>query len=189
MTWWSLHRTANWCRWWSSSAWIHPLARREQAAVASQYQGTEPHRRRTQIDIVHGYEDGPALELALGPHRKFGTPLVITFLSMSVPSQFPRMSDSSSAPQIPRSTNRNQKPLVSDGAADRHRRELTHRGGRRTTAFRDRSGHRAGRGDLPHDNRSRQTPGVLERSRWSTASPIPARHASRRGRRIGVATG
>jgi glycosyltransferase involved in cell wall biosynthesis len=41
------------------------------------------------IDIVHGYEDGPALELALGPHRKFGTPLVTTVLSMSVPSHIP----------------------------------------------------------------------------------------------------
>ena len=41
------------------------------------------------IDIVHGYEDGPALELALGPHRKFGTPLVTTVLSMTVPSHIP----------------------------------------------------------------------------------------------------
>ena len=78
------------------------------------------------IDIVHGYEDGPALELALGPHRKFGTPLVTTVLSMSVPSHIPTherliVGTADLLKRKPESeTGRTDRP------ADRHRR-ATHR--------------------------------------------------------------
>ncbi|MPQ99436.1 glycosyltransferase [Modestobacter sp. I12A-02628] len=41
--------------------------------------------RRRGIDVVHGYEWGPALELAYGPHLLLGTPAVTTVLSMDVP--------------------------------------------------------------------------------------------------------
>lgn len=42
------------------------------------------------IDVVHGYEWGPSLDLAFGPHRSLGTPLVTTVLSMDVPEHIPR---------------------------------------------------------------------------------------------------
>lgn len=43
-----------------------------------------------QVDVVHGYEWGPSLDLAFGPHRTLGTPLVTTVLSMDVPDHVPR---------------------------------------------------------------------------------------------------
>lgn len=46
--------------------------------------------RSRQIDLVHGYEWGPTIDLAFGPHRRLGTPLVTTVLSMSVPDFLPR---------------------------------------------------------------------------------------------------
>lgn len=42
------------------------------------------------VDVVHGYEWGPSLDLAFGPHRTLGTPLVTTVLSMDVPEHIPR---------------------------------------------------------------------------------------------------
>jgi glycosyltransferase involved in cell wall biosynthesis len=42
------------------------------------------------VDLVHGYEWGPSLDLAFGPHRRLGTPLVTTVLSMDVPDHIPR---------------------------------------------------------------------------------------------------
>lgn len=42
------------------------------------------------VDVVHGYEWGPSLDLAFGPHRALGTPLVTTVLSMDVPAHVPR---------------------------------------------------------------------------------------------------
>lgn len=42
------------------------------------------------VDVVHGYEWGPSLDLAFGPHRRLGTPLVTTVLSMDVPEHVPR---------------------------------------------------------------------------------------------------
>ncbi|WP_147793558.1 glycosyltransferase family 4 protein [Cellulomonas sp. Y8] len=42
------------------------------------------------VDVVHGYEWGPSLDLAFGPHRRLGTPLVTTVLSMDVPDHVPR---------------------------------------------------------------------------------------------------
>ncbi|GAA2723960.1 hypothetical protein CAE01nite_10470 [Cellulomonas aerilata] len=42
------------------------------------------------IDVVHGYEWGPSLDLAFGPHRTLGTPMVTTVLSMDVPDHIPR---------------------------------------------------------------------------------------------------
>lgn len=44
---------------------------------------------RRGIDVVHGFEWGPSVELAFGPHRKFRTPMVTTVLSMSVPHLLP----------------------------------------------------------------------------------------------------
>ena len=46
--------------------------------------------RRRGIDVVHGYEWGPSVELAFGPHLVCGVPLVTTVLSMSVPAEVPR---------------------------------------------------------------------------------------------------
>jgi len=46
--------------------------------------------RTRRIDLVHGYEWGPTIDLAFGPHRSIGTPLVTTILSMSVPDFLPR---------------------------------------------------------------------------------------------------
>jgi glycosyltransferase involved in cell wall biosynthesis len=46
--------------------------------------------RERRIDLVHGYEWGPALDLAYGPHLLLGTPLVVTVLSMDVPHFLPR---------------------------------------------------------------------------------------------------
>ncbi|WP_454048565.1 glycosyltransferase family 4 protein [Cellulomonas sp. Marseille-Q8402] len=43
-----------------------------------------------QVDVVHGYEWGPSVDLAFGPHRALGTPLVTTVLSMDVPEHVPR---------------------------------------------------------------------------------------------------
>jgi len=45
--------------------------------------------RRFDIDLVHGYEWRPAVEAAFGPHLVSRTPLLITVLSMSVPSFLP----------------------------------------------------------------------------------------------------
>jgi glycosyltransferase involved in cell wall biosynthesis len=42
------------------------------------------------VDVVHGYEWGPSVDLAFGPHRRLGTPLVTTVLSMDVPEHVPR---------------------------------------------------------------------------------------------------
>lgn len=42
------------------------------------------------VDVVHGYEWGPSVDLAFGPHRRLGTPLVTTVLSMDVPDHVPR---------------------------------------------------------------------------------------------------
>lgn len=42
------------------------------------------------IDVVHGYEWGPTMDLALGPHLHEGIPLVSTVMSMSVPDFLPR---------------------------------------------------------------------------------------------------
>lgn len=42
------------------------------------------------IDVVHGYEWGPAMDLAYGPHLRWGTPLVTTVMSMTVPKFLPR---------------------------------------------------------------------------------------------------
>ena len=41
------------------------------------------------IDVVHGYEWGPAMDLAFGPHLRHETPLVTTVMSMSVPDFLP----------------------------------------------------------------------------------------------------
>jgi glycosyltransferase involved in cell wall biosynthesis len=46
--------------------------------------------RQRRIDLVHGYEWGPALDLAYGPHLLLGTPMVVTVLSMDVPGFLPR---------------------------------------------------------------------------------------------------
>ena len=45
--------------------------------------------RQRRIDVVHGFEWGPSVELLFGPHRTLGTPLVTTVLSMSVPHLLP----------------------------------------------------------------------------------------------------
>ena len=37
------------------------------------------------IDVVHGYEWGPAVDLTYGPHLRLGTPLLTTIMSMEVP--------------------------------------------------------------------------------------------------------
>ena len=42
------------------------------------------------IDVVHGYEWGPAVELAYGPHLRHGVPVVVTVMSMSVPDHIPQ---------------------------------------------------------------------------------------------------
>lgn len=44
---------------------------------------------RRGIEVLHGYEWGPAVEMALGPH-KAGTPMVITSMSMGIPHFLPR---------------------------------------------------------------------------------------------------
>jgi glycosyltransferase involved in cell wall biosynthesis len=46
--------------------------------------------RERRIDLVHGYEWGPATDLAYGPHLLLGTPMVVTVLSMDVPGFLPR---------------------------------------------------------------------------------------------------
>ncbi|MFN0030188.1 MAG: glycosyltransferase [Acidimicrobiales bacterium] len=46
--------------------------------------------RSRNIGLVHGYERGPSLELAFGPHLRWSTPLVITVQAMSVASELPR---------------------------------------------------------------------------------------------------
>src|SRR6476661_1521389 len=33
--------------------------------------------RRRRVDLVHGYEWGPAVELAFGPHLLLGTPMAV----------------------------------------------------------------------------------------------------------------
>ena len=45
--------------------------------------------RHRDVDLVHGYEWGPAVELAYGPHLLLGTPMVVTVLSMDVPGFLP----------------------------------------------------------------------------------------------------
>jgi len=45
--------------------------------------------RGRRIDVVHAYEWGPSLDVAFGPHRRLGTPMVTTVLSMSVPALVP----------------------------------------------------------------------------------------------------
>jgi glycosyltransferase involved in cell wall biosynthesis len=49
--------------------------------------------RERRIDVVHGYEWGPALDIAYGPHLRLGVPMVVTVLSMYVsrvlPTHFP----------------------------------------------------------------------------------------------------
>lgn len=42
------------------------------------------------IDLVHGYEWGPAVELAYGPHLRHRIPVVVTVMSMSVPDHIPQ---------------------------------------------------------------------------------------------------
>lgn len=42
------------------------------------------------IDLLHGYEWGPTLDLAYGPHVSRRTPLVSTVMSMTVPDEIPR---------------------------------------------------------------------------------------------------
>jgi glycosyltransferase involved in cell wall biosynthesis len=46
--------------------------------------------RARPVDVLHGYEWGPAIDLAFGPHLSAGIPLVTTVLSMSVPDFLPR---------------------------------------------------------------------------------------------------
>jgi glycosyltransferase involved in cell wall biosynthesis len=46
--------------------------------------------RTRQVDIAHGFEWGPALDLAFGPNRAAGLPIVVTILSMSVAHFLPR---------------------------------------------------------------------------------------------------
>ncbi|MGY1733776.1 glycosyltransferase [Geodermatophilus sp. SYSU D01045] len=46
--------------------------------------------RDRRIDLVHGYEWGPALDLAYGPHLRLGVPMVVTVLSMYVSRVLPR---------------------------------------------------------------------------------------------------
>lgn len=46
--------------------------------------------RERAIDVVHGYEWGPAIDLAFGPHLRYGVPVVTTVMSMSVPDFLPR---------------------------------------------------------------------------------------------------
>jgi glycosyltransferase involved in cell wall biosynthesis len=46
--------------------------------------------RERGIELVHGYEWGPCLDLGFGPHAMLGTPLVTTVLSMSVPAFLPK---------------------------------------------------------------------------------------------------
>jgi len=48
------------------------------------------HLRARPVDVLHGYEWGPTVDLAFGPHLAQGTPLVTTVLSMSVPDFLPR---------------------------------------------------------------------------------------------------
>lgn len=45
--------------------------------------------RERRIDLVHGYEWGPALDLAYGPHLRLGVPVVTTVLSMDLPGFLP----------------------------------------------------------------------------------------------------
>lgn len=46
--------------------------------------------RRLRADVVHAYEWGPAIDVALGPHLLLGTPAVVTTLSMYVSGYIPR---------------------------------------------------------------------------------------------------
>ncbi|PUB29939.1 glycosyltransferase involved in cell wall biosynthesis [Promicromonospora sp. AC04] len=46
--------------------------------------------RRLRADVVHAYEWGPAIDVALGPHMLLGTPAVVTTLSMYVSGYIPR---------------------------------------------------------------------------------------------------
>jgi glycosyltransferase involved in cell wall biosynthesis len=46
--------------------------------------------RRLGADVVHAYEWGPAIDVALGPHLLLGTPAVVTTLSMYVSGYIPR---------------------------------------------------------------------------------------------------
>lgn len=66
------------------------------AAVEGAWPSGKNMRRLTalvkdrEIDLVHSYEWGPSLDLAFGPHRKFGTPMIITVMSMDIPQFLPR---------------------------------------------------------------------------------------------------
>ena len=46
--------------------------------------------RERDVDVVHAYEWGPALDLAYGPHLLLGTPMLITVLDMEVQAFTPR---------------------------------------------------------------------------------------------------
>lgn len=46
--------------------------------------------RERGIDVVHGYEWGPCLDIGYGPHLLLGTPMVTTVLSMDVSRFLPR---------------------------------------------------------------------------------------------------
>jgi glycosyltransferase involved in cell wall biosynthesis len=46
--------------------------------------------RRLRADVVHAYEWGPAIDIALGPHLLLGTPAVVTTMSMYVSGYIPR---------------------------------------------------------------------------------------------------
>jgi len=48
--------------------------------------------RERDIDVVHGYEWGPSVELAFGAQLLAGVPIVTTVMSMSVPTFLPRRS-------------------------------------------------------------------------------------------------
>jgi glycosyltransferase involved in cell wall biosynthesis len=48
------------------------------------------HLRARPVDVLHGYEWGPTVDLAFGPHLTAGIPLLTTVLSMSVPDFLPR---------------------------------------------------------------------------------------------------
>jgi glycosyltransferase involved in cell wall biosynthesis len=49
--------------------------------------------RTRSIDVVHGYEWGPSVELALGPYALLGTPMLTTVMSMDVPDLIPVRSE------------------------------------------------------------------------------------------------
>jgi glycosyltransferase involved in cell wall biosynthesis len=46
--------------------------------------------RRREVDVIHGYEWGPTMDAAFGPHLALGVPVVTTVLSPTVPDFLPR---------------------------------------------------------------------------------------------------